>query len=294
MIRLQGLALAPPQLPRHGWRSTSWQLIASLALHAVAISGLVLLVDHSRSRAPEEVGVAAKAPLPDQTTHMIFIARPTQTPGGGGGGGGNRQSGPIRRAEGIGHDRVTVPVRKAQPADLIVHNQNAPILESPQTGLVLDAKPLASGTREQIGLLSGGVPEGTSLGPGVGGGVGDGIGTGIGSGEGPGIGPGSGGGIGGGVYRPGGAVTSPRVLVQVSPKYTDDALLRKIQGTVQLELVVTKNGRAADIHVRRSLDPGGLDERAIAAVSDWRFEPGKLAGRPVDVLVTVFLDFRIQ
>jgi protein TonB len=80
----------------------------------------------------------------------------------------------------------------------------------------------------------------------------------------------------------------------VSPKYTDDALMRKIQGTVELELVVTKDGLPSQMRVRRSLDPGGLDERAIAAVSGWRFEPGRLAGKPVDVVVTVFLDFRIQ
>jgi len=57
---------------------------------------------------------------------------------------------------------------------------------------------------------------------------------------------------------------------------------------------VTKEGRPAEIHIRRSLDPGGLDERAVDAVSNWRFDPGRLAGRPVDVIVTVYLDFRIQ
>jgi TonB family protein len=161
-------------------------------------------------------------------------------------------------------------------------------------GLVLDAKPLASGTQFQMGLLEGGVSSGTSTGPGSGGGVGDGVGTGIGPGNGPGVGPGSGGGIGGGIYRPGGSVTPPRVLVQVSPKYTDDALFRKIQGTVEMELVVTKDGRPANIRIIRSLDPGGLDELAIAAVERWRFEPGRLAGAPVNVLVTVMLDFLIQ
>jgi protein TonB len=293
VIRLQGLALAPPQLPRRGWSAVSWQTIASAALHVVAVAALVTLVDHSTSRAVEET-VAARAALPDQTTHMVFIARPAQTPGGGGGGGGNRQPGPIRRAEGIGHDRLTVPIRKTPPPDPIIASPSALILESPPQGLLLDAKPLASGTREQIGLLEGGVAGATSQGPGSGGGVGDGVGTGIGPGRGPGIGPGSDGGIGGGPYKPGGSVSTPRLLVQVPPKYSDDALLRKVQGTVVLELVVTKEGRPAEIRVRRSLDPGGLDERAIAAVNEWRFEPGRLAGRPVDVLVTVYLDFTIR
>jgi outer membrane biosynthesis protein TonB len=41
------------------------------------------------------------------------------------------------------------------------------------------------------------------------------------------------------------------------------------------------------------LDPG-LDQQAIAAAAQWRFEPGRLAGTPVDVLVTLFLDFSIR
>ena len=294
MIRLQGLALAPPQLPLRGVRTASWQVVASAAFHAVVIAALVILTGRPVRPAADAVSPAPLT-LPDQTTRMIFIARGPDTSGGGG-GGGNRQPGPIRKAEGIGRDRVTVPVRKAASPTppVLVDNANAPVLDAPSPGLLLDARPLASGTRETIGLLEGGVSGATSLGPGSGGGVGDGTGTGIGPGEGPGIGPGSGGGIGGGVYRAGGSVSSPRLLVQVRPSYTDDALLRKVQGTVELEVVVTKAGRPANIRIRRSLDPGGLDERAIAAVEGWRFEPGRLMGRPVDVIVTVYLDFRIQ
>jgi periplasmic protein TonB len=225
---------------------------------------------------------------------MVFIARASDIRSGGGGGGGNQQAGPIRRAEAIGHDASTVPVRRSIVPVTPVTPARELYAVSSEPGLTLDAKPLASGTQFQMGLLAGGVSSGTSTGPGSGGGVGDGVGTGIGPGNGPGIGPGSGGGIGGGIYRPGGSVTSPRVVVQVSPRYTDDALFRKVQGTVELELVVTKDGRPADIRIIRSLDPGGLDELAIAAVERWRFEPGRLAGAPVNVLVTVMLDFLIQ
>ena len=135
---------------------------------------------------------------------------------------------------------------------------------------------------------------GTSTGPGSGGGVGTGIGTGIGSGRGPGLGPGSGGGTGGGVYRPGGAVSAPRLIKEVRPRYTAEALRKVIQGTVVLEVVVTGDGCASQIRVVRSLDRGGLDEEAVAAIAQWRFEPGRLAGAPVDVLVTVMVDFSIR
>jgi TonB family protein len=159
--------------------------------------------------------------------------------------------------------------------------------------IVLEAKPLASGVFEQVGLPVGGMLTGSS-GSGSGGGVGTGSGTGIGSGRGPGLGPGSGGGTGGGVYRPGGAVSAPRLIKEVKPTYTPQALLNRIQGTVVLEAVVTGDGCASQIRVVRSLDRGGLDEEAIAAVTQWRFEPGRLAGAPVDVIVTIMVDFLIR
>ena len=61
-----------------------------------------------------------------------------------------------------------------------------------------------------------------------------------------------------------------------------------------LELVVRSDGCPSDIRVVRSLDPGGLDDQAMAAAGQWRFEPGRLNGAPVDVLVTLILDFWIQ
>jgi TonB family protein len=159
---------------------------------------------------------------------------------------------------------------------------------------VLDTKPLASGLFDQTGTPAGGVMSGTSTGPGSGGGVGTGRGTGIGSGRGPGLGAGSGGGTGGGIYRAGGAVSAPRLLKEVKPKYTSEALLKRIQGTVVLEVVVTADGCASQIRVVRWLDPGGLDEEAVAAVAQWHFEPGRLGATPVDVLVTIEVDFFVR
>jgi TonB family protein len=132
-----------------------------------------------------------------------------------------------------------------------------------------------------------------SRGPGEGGGVGSGIGTGIGSGRGPGIGPGSGGGTGGGVYQIGSGVTPPEVLKQVRPTYTPDALRAMIRGSVVVEVVVQRDGTPAGIRVVRSLD-SGLDRMAVEAVREWRFKPGRLGDTPVDVLVTIILDFNVR
>jgi len=71
------------------------------------------------------------------------------------------------------------------------------------------------------------------------------------------------------------------------------ALERRIQGTVVLELVVRTDGRPTDIRVIRSLE-AGLDLQAIIVAREWRFEPGRLGGRPVDVQVVLMIDFWIR
>jgi TonB family protein len=167
-------------------------------------------------------------------------------------------------------------------------------LPPPVQPLALDAKPLASGAEFLAGLPDAGPPLTSSArGPGSGEGFGTGDGSGIGSGSGPGVGPGTGGGIGGGVYRPGGAVSVPVLLSQVRPTYTEKALSDRIQGPVELELIVRRNGTPDAIRVVRSLEPG-LDAEAVRAVRQWRFQPGRLNDSPVDVLVTVVVTFNLH
>jgi TonB family protein len=216
---------------------------------------------------------------------LVFLLRPG--PGGGGGGGGKNQPLEPSGAKAIGHDRRTVPVarRAATP------QPNDDALPPPQQ-VLLEAKPLASNTMMLPGLLESSASL-FSRGPGAGGGMGTGTGSGVGPGTGPGLGPGSGGGFGDGVYRLGSGVTPPTLLKNVAPRYTADALRERIQGTVALEAVVSREGIPVAIRVTRSLDPG-LDNEAIAAVREWRFAPGRVGNTPVDVLVTILLDFNVR
>ena len=251
-------------------------LLAALAIASIAVRPPAIVVT-------PVLTMVNIGPVPHS---IVFIAHAADRESRGGGGGGNREPKPIRRAEGIGRDAITL--RTATPVPTTGATDAAAL---PQ--LLLDARPLASGTSNQLGLLVGGVSFGTSTGPGSGGGVGEGVGTGIGPGTGAGFGPGAGGGTGGGVYRPGGSVAPPRVLTQVKPSYTNEALEQRIQGSVVLELVVRADGHPTDIRVVRSLE-AGLDLQAIVAAREWRFEPGRLAGRPVDVQVVVVMDFWIR
>jgi periplasmic protein TonB len=284
------LSIAPPAgLPRSRSRDRMpLALCASLAIHVCA---LALSASLRIGAVPPRPLIPIPAARPASTTRIVFTVRDIPGVMTGGGGGGNRSTAPIRRAESKGRDATTL--RIARP--VIPTGLTAPIAATaPLPGLLLDARPLASGEQEFVGLPSGGVSSGSSTGPGSGGGVGSGTGTGIGPGRGPGVGEGAGGGIGGGVYRVGGGVSPPRLIEEVRATYTADALHRRIQGSVVLQLIVTAGGTPTRIQVVQSLDAEGLDKEAVAAVSGWKFAPGRMNGRPVDVLVTVVLDFTIH
>jgi protein TonB len=176
-----------------------------------------------------------------------------------------------------------------------VAGPSEPDLPPPVQQVALDARALASGTAFLAGYPDAGPPVySDARGSGSGTGFGEGDGSGVGSGIGPGAGPGTGGGAGGGPYRVGGAVSPPTVLTQVRPPYTEEALQARIQGPVVLELIVRANGAPDAIRVVGSLDPGGLDVEAVQAVRQWRFTPGRLDGTPVDVLVTVIVNFHLR
>jgi TonB family protein len=131
-----------------------------------------------------------------------------------------------------------------------------------------------------------------SNGIGSSGGIGIGVGGGVGSGYGAGIGLGSFGGIGGGVFRIGGGVSAPSVLSKVEPEYSEEARKAKWQGTVVVSVIVDELGRPRNVRVQRSLGLG-LDQKAVEAVSQWRFKPGLKDGKPVPVFATIEVNFRL-
>jgi len=85
----------------------------------------------------------------------------------------------------------------------------------------------------------------------------------------------------------------PVVIGTISPEYPDFARRAKQQGTVMLEVEVLKDGSVRDIRVKRSV-PGGLDEAAIAAVRKVKFQPGRSSGQPVDCLVIIPVEFKLN
>jgi TonB family protein len=98
-----------------------------------------------------------------------------------------------------------------------------------------------------------------------------------------------------GVYRAGNGVSAPTVVRQVTAEYPLAAMREKIQGIVVVEGVVKTDGTMSDVRVVKSLDSTyGLDDEAVRTAKQWRFTPGTLAGRPVAVLVTIEIQFKLR
>jgi TonB family protein len=163
----------------------------------------------------------------------------------------------------------------------------------PSNVLIAPVVAAASDTRDREGVIERGRGDAASQGSGTGGGAGTGAGTGNGEGLGSGIGDGSGGGTGGGPYRPGSGIEAPRLLREVKAEYTEEARRRSVTGDVVLEIVVRADGTVGDVRLVRGLG-AGLDQRATQAVRQWRFDPARRKGVPVDVLVEVAVEFILR
>ncbi len=96
-------------------------------------------------------------------------------------------------------------------------------------------------------------------------------------------------------FREGGkeGTSYPQCIYCPNPTFSDDARKAKVQGRVELQVVVTPDGRATNIQVIRGLGLG-LDERAVEAVRNWRFRPSRdAAGRATPVWITIEVTFRL-
>jgi TonB family protein len=80
---------------------------------------------------------------------------------------------------------------------------------------------------------------------------------------------------------------------EVKADYTEEARRANVEGDVLLEIVVRRDGTVGDPRIVKSLERG-LDQRAVQAVRQWRFEPARRLGTPVDVMVEVSVEFRLR
>lgn len=79
------------------------------------------------------------------------------------------------------------------------------------------------------------------------------------------------------------------LIHRVSPTYPSQALRQRVQGSVSLNAQISKDGLVRDITPVRG--PPILGQAASEAVGQWRFEPYKLDGKPIDEPVQIIFRF---
>lgn len=120
-------------------------------------------------------------------------------------------------------------------------------------------------------------------------GDGDGGPVGPGKGKGP-VGPGDGSGFL--EVSKCGPPVRPVILHKVEPEFSEDARRAKLQGAILIKAMVTESGIVREPTVQRGLGLG-LDEKAIEAVSKWRFKPGMKNCRPTAMPAFFEVNFRL-
>ena len=84
---------------------------------------------------------------------------------------------------------------------------------------------------------------------------------------------------------------TPRPLHITQPVYPPELFARRVEGTVEIDILIGELGEVAQAEVRKSYS--GLDEAALACVRQWTFTPAMRKGKPVAIIASAPVTFRI-
>jgi len=95
-----------------------------------------------------------------------------------------------------------------------------------------------------------------------------------------------------GPLRVGGNVQAARIINRVQPVYPPLARQTRISGTVRLHAIIGKDGTIQSLEVMNGHPL--LQQAALDAVRQWRYQPTLLNGEPVDVDTTIDVIFSLN
>ena len=95
------------------------------------------------------------------------------------------------------------------------------------------------------------------------------------------------------IFAVGNGVIAPKLVFRIDPEFPEEARKRRIQGDVELEIIVAPDGTLSRAEVTKTSDPV-FNQKALEAIREWRFEPATKDGEPVAVRLTVEMSFRLQ
>jgi Gram-negative bacterial TonB protein C-terminal len=95
------------------------------------------------------------------------------------------------------------------------------------------------------------------------------------------------------VYQKADDFTPPRCIRCQRTAYTDGASLAKVQGTITMMMLLSRDGDPLKLVVLQGL-PCGLNQAAMKSVATWQLTPAKAAyGTPVEIWQEVELTFQL-
>ena len=92
--------------------------------------------------------------------------------------------------------------------------------------------------------------------------------------------------------RIGGDIKAPKKLKDVRPAYPQEAQDAGVQGIVIIEAIIDRQGAVREAQVIRSVPM--LDDAAVDSVLEWEYAPTILGGQPVEVIMTVTVNFTLR
>jgi TonB family protein len=93
--------------------------------------------------------------------------------------------------------------------------------------------------------------------------------------------------------RSAGTIKAPTKIKHVTPEYPPEQMRQHLQGMVVIESTISTSGCPMALRVTRSVHPV-MDAAALRAVTQWRFTPTELDGKPVPVVMTVSVNFTLR
>jgi protein TonB len=94
-----------------------------------------------------------------------------------------------------------------------------------------------------------------------------------------------------GPLRAGEGIARPRKIKDVRPVYPVFAMSARVGGSVLIEATIGVDGRVRDARVLQSI--AALDQAALDAVRQWEFEPSRINGEPVAVMMVIVVTFAL-
>jgi beta-lactamase regulating signal transducer with metallopeptidase domain len=93
--------------------------------------------------------------------------------------------------------------------------------------------------------------------------------------------------------RVGGNVQAAKMVYQERPLYPADCKAERVQGTVLLQAVISREGVPLNLTPINQLVDPRLVRAATDAVKQWRYEPTLLNGEPVEIITQVQVNFTL-